>query len=148
MRVTREVPPAQWRRVLDDLSRVHDDADVRLVVLDDDIGMQAHGTAFRLAGLTSDGRPGFESISAILAGSTHVTHIIDRPRSLHVERRWESRTATVQITDSDGVRTLISLGPPVLPGVTGEATTSLGASPGRGCALVRQQPVAAIPHVG
>src|SRR5687767_9441013 len=69
MVVTREIPPPQWRRVLDDLSRVHDGADVRLVVLDQEHGLQAHGQAFRLAGLTSDGEPGFESISAILAGS-------------------------------------------------------------------------------
>jgi hypothetical protein len=115
MVVTREIPPPQWRRVLDDLSRVHDGADVRLEVLDEDHGLQAHGQAFRLAGLTSDGRPGFESISAILAGTTHVTHTIDRPISLHVERRWESRTATVQIVDRNGTRTLIALGPPVMP---------------------------------
>ena len=129
MVVTREIPPPQWRRVLDDLSRVHDGSDVRLVVLDDDHGLQAHGPTFRLAGLTSDGRPGFESISAILAGPTHVTHIIDRPRSLHVERRWESRTATVQIIDRNGRRTLIALGPPVLPGAaraTGEAMPPAG----------------------
>jgi hypothetical protein len=125
---------------------VHDGAVVRLVVLDDDNGMQAHGTAFRLAGLTSDGRPGFESISAILAGSTHVTHIIDHPRSLHVERRWESRTANVQITDSDGVRTLISLGPPVLSDRTGEAMAALGVRRGLDCALVRQVPPPTIPQ--
>jgi hypothetical protein len=142
MRVTREVPPAQWRRVLDDLSRVHDGAVVRLLVLDDDHGIQAHGAAFRLAGLTSDGRPGFESISVILAGSTHVTHIIEHPRSLHVERRWESRTANVQVTDNEGVRTLISLGPPVSDG-TGEAMTAFVASRGPGCALVRQVPPSA-----
>src|SRR5687768_4563274 len=130
MVVTREVPPAQWRLVLDDLSRVHDGADVQLVVLDDDHGLQAHGEAFRLAGLTSDGRPGLESISAILAGSTHVTHIIDRPRSLHVARRWESRTATVQIVDQNGRRTLIALGPPVLPGAARATTEAVTAAVG------------------
>ncbi len=113
MIVTREIPPPQWRRVLDDLSRVHEGADVRLIVLNDEQGPQTHGEAFRLAGLTADGGPGLESISAILAGSTHVTHIIDRPRSVHVERRWESRTATIQVVDRNGIRTLISLGPPV-----------------------------------
>jgi hypothetical protein len=127
MVVTREIPPPQWRRVLDDLSRVHEGASVRLLVLDDDHGPQTHGETFRLAGLTSDGGPGRESISAILAGSAHVTHIIDRPRSLHVERRWESRTANVQVVDGNGTRTLISLGPPVLPEATGTALMVAGA---------------------
>jgi hypothetical protein len=123
MVVTREIPPPQWRQVFDDLSRVHAGATVRLIVLDDDHGLQTHGEAFRLAGLTSDGGPGLESISVILAGSTHVTHIIDRPRSVHVERRWESSTASVQVIDRSGIRTLISMGPPVLSDVTGGAAT-------------------------
>ena len=127
MVVTREIPPAQWRRVLDDLSRVHDGAAVRLVVLDEHHGVQTHGEAFRLAGLTADGAPGLEAISVILAGSTHVTHIIDRPRSVHVERRWESSTASVQVVDGSGIRTLISLGPPVLADATDRATTAAGA---------------------
>ena len=128
MVVTREIPPPQWRRVLDDLSRVHEGAAARLIVLDDEHGVQTHGEAFRLAGLTSDGSAGLESISVILAGSTHVTHIIDRPRSVHVERRWESSTASVQVIDRRGIRTLISLGPPVLPDVIGRVTTAAGAA--------------------
>jgi hypothetical protein len=127
MVVTREIPPPQWRRVLDDLSRVHAGASVRLIVLDAEQGPQTHGETFRLAGLVADGAPGRESISAILAGSTHVTHIIDRPRSLHVERQWESRTANVQVVDSNGTRTLISLGPPVLPDAAGLALMVAGA---------------------
>ena len=134
MVVTQEIPPTQWRRVLDDLSRLHEGADARLIVLDDDHGVQTHGRTFRLAGLTSDGSPGLESISAILAGSAHVTHIIDRPRSLHVERRWEPRT-------------LISLGPPVVAGLATRALPKLDAGRARGCALVRQpSPSAKIPQ--
>jgi hypothetical protein len=128
MLVTREIPPPQWRTVLDDLSRVHAGAAARLIVLDDEHGLQTHGEAFRLAGLTSDGSPGLESISVILAGSAHVTHIIDRPRSVHLERRWESRTASVQVVDRNGIRILISLGPPVLSDVTGTAPTAARAS--------------------
>jgi uncharacterized protein DUF5335 len=129
MVVTREIPPPQWRRVLDDLSRVHDGAVARLIVLDDDHGVQTHGESFRLAGLTSDGSPGRESIAVILAGSTHVTHIIDRPRSVYVERRWESSTAAVQVVDRNGIRTLISLGPPVLCAAASTAMTAPGGAP-------------------
>jgi hypothetical protein len=116
MVITREVPRVLWRRTLDDLSRLHAGAPVHLTVLDDEHGLQIHGNDFRLVGLTSDGAAGSESIAAILAGDAHVTHIIDHPRSLHVELLWESRTANVQIADRDGRRTLICLGAPVLQG--------------------------------
>jgi hypothetical protein len=120
MVVTRQVPRAQWRVALDDLSRVHAGAAVRLVVLDDEQGVRSHGESFRLAGLTADGGGADgEAIAAILIGPSHVTHIIDRPCSLQIERCWESRTASVQIVDRDGVRTLITLGPPVLGGSAG-----------------------------
>ncbi|MEO5823017.1 MAG: DUF5335 family protein [Vicinamibacteraceae bacterium] len=114
MVITREIPRDRWRRVLDDLSRVHAGTSVRLVVLDGEHGMQTHGDVFALAGLSSDGEAGCESFSAMLSGAAHVTHFINHPRSLHVELLWESRTANLQIVDGDGIRTLISLGPPLL----------------------------------
>jgi len=116
MRITREVPREQWRRVLDDLSRLHAGAAVRLQVLDHEQGVQTYGEPFRLVGLTSDGEAGCASIAAILGGAAHLTHIIEHPRALHVELRWEARTASVQVTEADGTRTVISLGPPVLSG--------------------------------
>lgn len=114
MVITKDVPRARWRRALDDLSRVHAGAPVLLTVLDEEHGLQTHGGDLRLVGLTSDGQAGSESIVAMLAGGSHVTHIIDHPSSVHVELLWESRTANVQIVDQDGRRTLICLGAPVL----------------------------------
>jgi hypothetical protein len=116
MTITRTVPREQWRRVLDDLSRLHAGATVRLQVLDESQGPTAYGGALRLVGLTSDGGAGRESISAILEASAvaHVTHIIDSPSAVHVELLWEPRTANIQVTTADGSRTLICLGPPVL----------------------------------
>jgi hypothetical protein len=114
MVITREIPRPQWRRLLDDLSRVHAGAAVHLLVLDDACGPETHGDDFRLIGLTADGPPGAEAIAAIMAGRTRVTHIIDRPQSLLLEQLWETRTANVQIVDSGGTRTVISLGPPVV----------------------------------
>ena len=114
MEITREIPRAQWRQVLDDLSRVHAQAAVRLMVLDEGRGIETHGDAFRLVGLTADGRPGCEAIAAIIAGQTRVTHIIDRPVSVRLEQLWEARTASLQVVDGHGTRTVISLGPPVI----------------------------------
>jgi hypothetical protein len=113
MVITREVARPMWRSVLDDLSRLHVGAPAHLVVLDTDSGLQSHGTDFTLVGLTSDGQEGAESIATILARGAHVTHIIDRPHSLHVESLWESRTVNIQITETNGTRTVICLGPPV-----------------------------------
>jgi hypothetical protein len=115
MTITRQVPQDQWRKVLDDLSRVHAGATVRLQVLDDQ-GLKVYGDALRLVGLASDGLAGRESISAILeAGpNVHLTHVVDRPCAMHVERQWEPRTANIQVTEDDGRRTVICLGPPVL----------------------------------
>jgi hypothetical protein len=115
MIITRQVPQDQWRRVLDDLSRVHAGATVRLQVLDDQ-GLKFYGDALRLVGLASDGVAGRESISAMLeAGpNAHLTHVVDSPCAMHVEQQWEPRTANIQVTGKDGRRTLICLGPPVL----------------------------------
>ena len=116
MNITRDVPRNQWRRMLDDLSRVHGGATVQLQVLDDQHGVQGYGDTLRLVGLSSDGPPDGESISAILqaGAATHLTHTIDRPREVRLELLWEPRTAAIQVTDVDGKRTLICLGTPVL----------------------------------
>lgn len=115
MIVTRDVPRAEWRRVLDDLSRLHAGAAVTLQVLDVDQGRQMHGEGFTLVGLTADGGASDPSIAAILAGRSHLTHLVEHARRLHVQALWENRTASVDITQADGTRTLICLGPPVLP---------------------------------
>jgi hypothetical protein len=115
MIVKRDVPPAEWRRVLDDLSRLHAGAVVTLEVLDVEQGRQTHGEGFTLVGLTADGGGSDPSIAAILAGRSHLTHLVEHARRLHVQALWETRTASVDITQADGTRTFIRLGPPVLP---------------------------------
>jgi hypothetical protein len=108
---------------------LHAGAAVGLLVLDAEHGIQSHGDTFTLVGLTSDGRAGAESIAAILARGAHVTHIIEHPRSLHVELLWESRTVNLQVVAEDGTRTVITLGPPVLGEATGSRTEGLRTSP-------------------
>lgn len=115
MLITREIPRSVWRRFLDDISRLHAGATARLVVLDAEQGVQSHGDSFTLVGLTSDGEATHGSIAAMLGGRAHLTHLIDDPVAMHIELSWETRTATLQITGGDGTRTLIHLGPPVLP---------------------------------
>jgi hypothetical protein len=143
MVITKEVPRSSWRRVLDDLSRLHLDATARLMVLDAEHGVQSHGDAFRLVGLTSDGDAGSESIVAILAlpGGAHVTHSITGPRRLHLELLWETRTANVQIADANGTRTLICLGAPVLGTA---AAAAPAASPRRAADAIVARPTAAL----
>ena len=115
MVITKEVPRPRWRGFLDDLSRLHAGAAARLVVLDREQGVQTHGDTFRLVGLTGDGDALHTSIAAMFDGRSHITHLIDHPAAMHIELSWETRTATLQITAGDGTRTLIYLGPPVLP---------------------------------
>jgi hypothetical protein len=129
---------------LDDLSRLHAGAPARLVVLDAEQGVQSHGDTFTLVGLTSDGQAGAETIAVILARGTHVTHIIDQPRSLVLEQLWESRTANLQVIAVDGTRTLISLGTPVLAGTRRSGTAMVGTSP-RPCGLLRAAGAGAAP---
>jgi hypothetical protein len=114
MIVTREVPRVEWRSVLDDLSRLHAGATASLEVLDAEHGLQTHGDGFTLLGLSADGATG-GPIAAILAGRAHLTHLIEHPRAMHVETLWEQRTANLNIAQADGTRTIIRLGPPVLP---------------------------------
>jgi len=144
MMITRQVARPMWRRVLDDLSRLHAGAPVRLEVLDGDNGLQSHGDNFRLVGLTSDGREGSEAISAILARGAHVTHIIDQPRSVHLELLWESRTANIRIADASGTLTLIHLGAPVLVGGT---RTAKATPPCRPAESAAGRPTAALVKV-
>lgn len=115
MVITREIPRSVWRRFLDDISRVHAGATARLVVLDTDQGVQSYGGTFTLVGLTSDGDATRGSIAAMLGGRSHITHLIYDPVSMHIELSWEARTANIQVTAGNGRRTLIQLGPPVLP---------------------------------
>ena len=115
MVITREIPRSVWRGFLDDISRVHAGATARLVVLDAEQGVQTYGGTFTLVGLTSDGDATHGAIVAMFGGRAHITHLIDDPVSMHIELSWESRTANIQVTAGDGTRTLIQLGPPVLP---------------------------------
>lgn len=130
MVITREIPRPVWRRVLDDISRLHAGASARLEVLDAEQGVQTHGDAFTLVGLTADGDATHGSIAAMFGGRAHLTHLIDDPVSMHIELSWESRTANVQITGADGTRTLVHLGPPVLSGPRPNDLHAGAAAPG------------------
>jgi hypothetical protein len=106
---TEVVPPAEWPRFLDGFSRQHADW---LVTLEEIPNLASHalpearGLALQGISADSDGR----SISIMVGGAPgrHLTHTIEHPSRLLVERTDEGVEQALRIERRDGQTTRIS----------------------------------------
>jgi hypothetical protein len=113
---TTEIPRADWSRVLAEFSATHDGWLVSLDILSPDLGAQPDIIDLPLVGATfEDLRAGTLTISAGRSAVPEITHAIQAPRHLWVERTDAGADAALAIESADGATTILRLRTAALP---------------------------------
>jgi len=113
---TIEIPRADWSRVMDEVSATHDGWLVSLDILSPDIGAQPDLTDLPLVGITfEDIRAGTVTISAGRSAVPEITHTIQAPRHIWVERTDAGADAALAIESADGAKTILRFRTAALP---------------------------------
>ena len=115
----------QWRTVLDRMSDEHRGSPTTVTIIDREMSAMPEVTALPLTGFVVDrcgARP--ETIELILGDreQSHLTHVINRPVELRVERSWLN-SVRVLISDASRTATLVEIAAVPQP-----ATEALAAS--------------------
>ena len=109
---TRQVPVAQWRQTLDELSRTYDGALVSLEVVGDGVGAEEEVRDQPLRGITSD-RSGI-TVQIAKDGGIHLDHRIATPQKLRIVETTEGALLAVEIEGS-GTNSLVRFRSPARP---------------------------------
>jgi len=113
---TTEIPRAEWSRGLAEFSAAHDGWLVSLDILSPDIGAQPDITDLPLVGVTfEDIRAGTVTISAGRSAVPEITHAIQAPSHVWVERTDAGADAALEIESADGAKTILRLRTAALP---------------------------------
>jgi len=113
---TPEIPRDDWSRVLAEFSTTHDGWLVSLDILSPDIGAQPDLTDLPLVGITfEDIRAGTVTISAGRSAVPEITHTIQAPRHIWVERTDAGADAALAIESADGAKTILRFRTAALP---------------------------------
>jgi hypothetical protein len=113
---TTEIPRADWVRVMAEFSATHDGWLVSLDILSSDIGAQPDIIDLPLVGVTfEDLHDGTLTISAGRSAVAEITHSIQAPRRLWVERTDAGADAALAIESADGATTILRLRTAALP---------------------------------
>lgn len=110
---TKQIPMADWRRTLDDLSRSYDGALVTLEILGAEVGAQQEVHDQPLRGITSD--PSGVIVQIEQAGGLYLDHRIAHPQALWIVENEESAVMAIEIEDDGGMRSLVRFRSPVRP---------------------------------
>jgi hypothetical protein len=113
---TTEIPRAEWSRGLAEFSAAHDGWLVSLDILSPDIGAQPDITDLPLVGVTfEDIRAGTVTISAGRSAVPEITHTIQAPSHIWVERTDDGADAALAIESADGAKTILRFKTAALP---------------------------------
>ena len=108
---TREIPRTDWTAFLNSFSSRHQGWVVDVEVFGPDIGAQVQGTGLVLQGLTGERDKTNRNTIVIMAGNRpndHVTHSINRPTEISLQRTDSGMDAALSITGADGIKTLLT----------------------------------------
>ena len=108
---TREIPRTDWPRFIHSFSSRHQGWLVNVEVFGPNIGAQVQGTGLVLQGLTNESDAMNRNSIVIMAGNRiddHVTHSINRPTQMSLEKTDYGMDAALCITAEDGTRTLLT----------------------------------------
>ena len=113
---TTEIPRADWSRIMAEFSAAHDGWLVSLDILSPDIGAQPDITELPLAGITfEDIRAGTVTISAGRSAVPEITHTIQAPNHIWVERTDAGADAALAIESADGAKSILRFRTAALP---------------------------------
>jgi uncharacterized protein DUF5335 len=107
---TIEIPRHDWRRALDEFSAVHDGWRISLDILAAELGAQPEISDLPLLGITFEAAgTGTLTITAGRSLADSITHTIQAPSHIWIERTEDGADAAVGVTSSDGTQAIIQL---------------------------------------
>jgi hypothetical protein len=105
---TVEIARNQWRGVLDDFSRKYRGKLVSLDVLGPSLGAQPGVRDLPLIGIAAEpGAQGAISIAAARSADDHLTHTIQSPTHIWIERSDEGTDVALEVESADGLKTIL-----------------------------------------
>jgi hypothetical protein len=109
---TREIPKSQWQEFFSGFSDEHDAEPVDVQVVGSDVGAQIEGQELHLRGISRTGKEESSDLALLLESvdGRHLTHMIEKPVHVWLQKTPESTDKTLEIESADGTRTLVSLG--------------------------------------
>lgn len=114
---TQSIPREQWNNFFDSFSRQHEGWLATLEVFDNDIGAQEQARELPLSGISLSSAKDEDSIALMLGREPedHITHIIEEPEQVWVEKTVDGVNAALEIESKDQTKTLLRFRSPVLP---------------------------------
>lgn len=107
---TVEIARADWTQALNKFSATHDGGLVSLEILSSAIGAQPEITQLPLLGVSFEADDdGTIIIAAARTSADHITHAIQAPRRIWIERTDAGADAAVQVESADGTKAILRL---------------------------------------
>jgi hypothetical protein len=109
---THEIARQDWRTALDELSHSHDGDFVSVEIDSPTIGTHSEVLELPLAGISIEGHDPGQAIAIAMGkgADTHITHLIDKPIRLFVERDEAQANAALEVESADHTRTILRFG--------------------------------------
>ncbi len=104
---TKEIQQNEWAKFFDNFSRKHEGEILTIEILGSDIGAQMEEKGLALEGITAEATSNTIVIMAGGRRADHVTHPVNRPTGVSIERTDEGDDAAVAIRAADGTTTLL-----------------------------------------
>lgn len=107
---TLEIPRADWTKALNNFSATHDGSLVSLDILSSTIGAQPEITQLPLLGVSFEADDdGTVIIAAARTSADHITHAIQAPNRIWIERTDAGADVAVQVESADGTKAVLRL---------------------------------------
>jgi hypothetical protein len=107
---TREITQGEWTSYFDELGRTNPAPTVTVEVDGAEIGAQVEAEPMTLAAISYDDRDDVLVIGLSTGEREQVEHLVYNPRQIYVAE-GEAGTSTIDVEDSEGIKTLIELRP-------------------------------------
>lgn len=113
---TIEIRSDRWSQALSEFSAVHDGWLISVDVLAPTLGAQPEVHDLPLVGVVAEPRNGGSvTIAAGRSGAGQMTHIVQSPARIWVERTDDGADVALQIESADGTKTIVRFTTPALP---------------------------------
>jgi Family of unknown function (DUF5335) len=114
---TQEIPREQWNNFFDSFSRQHEGWLATLELLTSDLGAQEEASELSFEGISlnsDDEQSDAIVINLAKAPADHVTHMVDHPQHVWIQRTDEGADASLEIEGEDA-KTLLRFRSPIRP---------------------------------
>ncbi|HJP95403.1 MAG TPA: DUF5335 family protein [Pyrinomonadaceae bacterium] len=115
---TQEIPRNQWNTFFDSFSRQHEGWLATLELLSTDLGAQEEANELSFEGISlnaDDADSEAIVISLARTPADHVTHMIDHPKHVWLERTEEGADSSLEIESEADEKALLRFRSPVRP---------------------------------